>query len=297
MTLNTPGSQTPIEIQSGKDASYENFPVGSWLLPRPARKHVATFYRFARTIDDIADTPHLSPAEKLRYLEGYERAVLNNQDDDAVFHAAAEMRESLRATEISPRHCVDLIAAFKQDAVQQRYADWNSLVDYCLLSAAPVGRYLIDLMGGVDDDYTSSDALCIALQIINHLQDCGDDYRTLNRVYLPQEWLVEAAAEEGMLAHDTTSPELSTVIYRCIRGVEVLLNQAALLSTRVKSRRLAMEAAAIHEIALALVCALKAKDVLNKRVILSKPQYAVCIANGVIRSVLGKPGRESDTRR
>lgn len=297
MTSSVTVSQKPVETQSGKDAGYENFPVGSWLLPRPARKHVATFYRFARTIDDIADSPHLGAEEKIQLLDGYERTIISGENGDARYHAAAEMRESLRATEISSTHCIDLITAFKQDALQQRYDDWDSLVDYCLLSAAPVGRYLIDLMGGSDDGYASSDALCIALQIINHLQDCGDDYQTLNRIYLPQEWILEAGADEGMLARDTTSPALAAVLNKCIREVEVLLHQAAPLNTQVKSRRLAMEAAAIHEIALALVRVLKTKDVLGKRVTLSKPVYAVCIAKGMIRGVLQKSGGGTNTGR
>src|SRR5262249_55811817 len=85
------------------------------------------------------------------------------------------------------------VAAFKLDAVKLRYADWRDLIDgYCMLSAAPVGRYLLDLHGEARSGYRASDALCNALQVLNHLQDCQDDYRQLNRVYLPQDWLAAA---------------------------------------------------------------------------------------------------------
>ncbi len=160
-----------VETPSGKDAAYENFPVGSWLLPAPLRPHIATFYAFARAIDDIADNGDLPPAEKVARLDGFEDVLLGRDRDDPDFAKAARMRASLAETGIAPGHCIDLLAAFKQDAVKARYRDWDDLMGYCILSAAPVGRYLVDLHGGSADGYGASDALCMALQVINHLQD------------------------------------------------------------------------------------------------------------------------------
>ena len=89
------------------------------------------------------------------------------------------------ATGVTPRHAQDLLAAFKRDATKLRYRDWQDLLGYCALSASPVGRYLLDLHGERPELYAYSDPLCDALQVLNHVQDCQDDFRALNRVYLP----------------------------------------------------------------------------------------------------------------
>ena len=139
-----PGVETPsqpdVETPSGKDAAYENFPVGSFLLPARLRPHIARFYAFARAIDDIADNPDLTPEEKVRRLNGFESAILGGMTGDAAYATAHHMRDSLAETDITPRHCQDLIDAFRQDAVKNRTDDWDDLMHYCIRSAAPVGR-------------------------------------------------------------------------------------------------------------------------------------------------------------
>ena len=175
-----------IETPSGKAAADENFPVGSWLLPARLRPHIATFYAYARAIDDIADNPDLEPADKIARLDGFAKTVSGADTPDPAFHKAHEIRRSLAETGVTHQHCVDLTQAFKQDATKLRYDDWDDLMGYCNLSAAPVGRYLVDLHGESPLAYPASDALCNALQVLNHLQDCGDDYKALNRVYLPR---------------------------------------------------------------------------------------------------------------
>ena len=152
-----------MKIPSGKGPEDENFPVGSILIAAPLRPHVARFYAFARAADDIADDCDLPPEEKLRRLAGFEDALMGRTDDPA-FAEAAALRESLVATGIGPQHGCDLISAFRQDARQSRYADWESLMGYCERSAAPVGRYLLDLHGEAAAHYPAADALCHALQ-------------------------------------------------------------------------------------------------------------------------------------
>ena len=178
------------ETPSGKDAAGENFPVGSIFLPAPLRPHIAIFYAYARTIDDVADNPNLSPDEKTRRLEGFEGAVKGKNNNPA-YQKGHAIRESLIQCGVTNQHCCDLIVAFKQDATKIRYKNWDELMNYCNYSAAPVGRYLLDMHGEKPTGYAASDALCNALQVINHLQDCSDDYVSMNRVYLPEEWLRE----------------------------------------------------------------------------------------------------------
>lgn len=277
----------PVETPSGKDEAYENFPVGSFLLPPALRPHIAVFYRFARAIDDVADSDTLPAEEKVRRLEGFAAAVTGNGTGDDAYATGHRMARSLAETQTTPQHCLDLIDAFKQDAVKARYADWDALMHYCIRSAAPVGRYLLDLHGGSSLGYGPSDALCNALQVINHLQDCQDDYRTLDRVYLPGEWVTDAGAHLEDLDGTQITPELRKVVDRCLDATEELLDQAALLPGALRSRRLAMESAAILEIAWRLTHRLRAGDPLPRRIELTKAGYLGCCALGVLRELSG----------
>lgn len=274
-----PAVTAAVEAPSGKDAAYENFPVGSWLLKAALRPHVAVFYHYARAIDDIADSPTLPAEEKIRRLDGFARAI-EGGSDDAAYAKAHAMRRTLAETKITPRHCLDLISAFQQDARQTRYRSWADLLDYCNRSAAPVGRFLLDLHGGCRLGYAPADALCNALQVINHLQDCGDDYRTLNRVYLPLDWLEAEGAREAELDSPRLSPALRRVVDRTLAATEELLAAARPLPGGLASRRLAMEAAAILDIAVALVGRLRRHDPLASRVALTKAEYAWSVARG-----------------
>ena len=276
-----------VETPSGKDVAYENFPVGSWLLPAKLRPHVAIFYDFARSSDDIADNPNLTPEEKVNRLDGYEAALLGHVSEHAEFEKANRMRISLAETGVPQQHCIDLLAAFKQDATKLRYDDWDDLVDYCMLSAASVGRYMVDLHGGSRDGFGPSDALCVALQIINHLQDSQDDYRVLNRVYLPQDWMTEAGIDVSALTEKLTSPALRRVFDLTLANVEQLMIDARRLPVGLSSKRLAMESAAIVRIAEALIIRLRQRDLLTRRVELKKVEYLWYCSRGAAAILFG----------
>jgi hydroxysqualene synthase len=277
----------PVEMPSGKDAGYENFPIGSFLLPAAVRPAVAGFYAFARAIDDIADAPDLAPEEKLRRLDGFERALGRSGDDDPAYAKAHAMRRTLAERGITDRHCLDLIAAFKQDAVKNRYRDWDDLMGYCDKSAAPVGRFLLDLHGGGSGGYGASDALCNALQVINHLQDCQDDFRRLDRVYLPTAWLEEEGATVADLDRPRATPALRRVLDRALDGTDALLATAASLPSGLVSRRLALESGAIVQIAHALSWRLRRRDPLAGRVALGRAGYAWACVRGATKAAVG----------
>jgi squalene synthase HpnC len=265
-----------VETPSGKGAGDENFPVGSWLLPAALRPHVAKFYAFARAIDDIADNPALAPDDKIARLERFEAAIQDDRDDDPALGTAHLIRDSLAATGVPRRHCLDLIAAFKQDALKGRYGDWGELIGYCELSANPVGRYLLDLHGEDRADYPASDGLCSALQVLNHLQDCQDDYRQLDRVYLPLDWLGAEGLGVEVLEQDHSPAGLRRVIDRCLDGVEELMVSARGLPDRLVSTRLAMESTVIVKLADRLARLLRAGDPLAARVALGKADFLRC---------------------
>ena len=275
-----------LETPSGKWSGDENFPVGSWLLPARLRPHVAAYYAIARTTDDIADNPDLSPEEKLRRLDAFEAAVKGDAAGGAVPASAQRMRESLAATGLGPRHLIDIVAAFKQDATKLRYADWDDLMGYCMLSASPVGRYVLDLHGEDRSTWKASDPLCNALQVLNHLQDCQDDYRALDRVYLPEPWLQEAGIGVEALDADRSSDALRSVLDRMLDGVDELMVQARTLPGAVRNRRLAMETATIVRLADRLSVLLRAGDPLAGRVALNRWDFARASVGGVIGGLL-----------
>ena len=282
-----PSQPETAETPSGKGAKDENFPVGSFLLSKAVRPHVAVFYAFARAIDDVADNPKITPQEKVDRLDGFDKALMGLNDDPA-FEKAHIVRSSLLYTGVPIQHCRDLISAFKQDAVKSRYDNWDDLIDYCDRSAAPVGRYLLDLHGVSKDLYPASDALCNALQVINHLQDCQEDYREMNRVYLPQDWMAGAKIDVETLNKPFTGRGLRQVIDVCLNETAELLNIARQLPGPMSSRRLAMESAAIIRIAERLVDELRLRDPLAERVALTKPQYMLCCAQGILRLFFGR---------
>lgn len=280
-----------METPSGKTAAAENFPVGSWLLPAHLRPHIATFYAYARAIDDIADNPGLDPQDKVERLDGFARAVSGAETGDPAFRKAHDIRLSLEITQVTHRHCVDLTRAFIQDATKLRYADWNDLIGSCDLSAAPVGRFLVDLHGESKTAYPACDALCNALQVLNHLQDCGDDYNALNRVYLPQNWMAAAGARVEALGRKSSTPALRRVLDRCLDATEELLESADRLPVQFRSFRLAMETAVILAIARKLGQELRRRDPLAERVVLTKGQYVACCLRGIGRTLLQRARR------
>ncbi len=285
-----------VETPSGKCAGDENFPVGSWLLPARLRPHVAAFYRFARAIDDIADNPALAPADKIARLDRFAAAITSAETEDPALEAAHRLRASLAETGVTSQHCLDLIAAFKRDALKPRTDDWADLMGYCEVSANPVGRYLLDLHGEAVSGYPAADALSSALQVLNHLQDCQDDYRGLDRVYLPGDWLAAAGLGVEALDEARCAPALRQVLDRCLDGVEDLLVEARRLPGRLRNSRLAMESAIIVRLAERLTLRLRRGDPLAGRVALGRLDFLLCGLGGVgavlLRRALGGGGRQ-----
>jgi squalene synthase HpnC len=271
---------------SGKTHRDENFPVASWLVGREYRGPILAFYRFARAADDVADHPSLPADEKLALLDRLGDALVGRGPGDA---EAEPLRLALVERGLSPRHALDLLEAFRLDVRKRRYANWRELMDYCRLSAAPVGRFVLDAHGEDHKTWRASDPLCAALQVINHLQDCGEDYRRLDRVYLPEETLAAHGAAVPMLAAGRSSPALIAAVHELAGRTAALLSEAAPLSAplsaQVGNARLALEIAAIHALAEHLVRRLESGDPLVGGVRLGKAGAAVVAGVGVLRSL------------
>jgi squalene synthase HpnC len=272
-----------VEHASGKGSTDENFPVGSRLIARKYRPHVMAYYRFARNADDVADASDLSSDEKIRRLVRMGEVLDGAPGDDAP--SAIAMRQSLRETGIDPAHCYDLLGAFRQDAVKLRYANWQELMDYCRLSAMPVGRFLLDLHGESRDTWPASDALCAALQVINHLQDCQKDHRDLDRVYLPEEWLASQGSKVADLTLPQSTPGMRRCLDLCVAATRGLMDQARDLSVGIKDFGMRAEAAVIVNLADRLVEKLARQDPLAMRVKLGKPEILWAALGGLWRAL------------
>ncbi len=265
-----------VELWSGKGAGDENFPVGSQLIRAGLRRHVHAFYTFARNADDIADHAGLPPADKIARLDHME-AVLTGRTDSGS-PSALRLRQTLPETGVTLRHSLDLLHAFRQDAEKRRYRDWAELLDYCRYSAMPVGRHVLDLHGEARDTYPPSDALCAALQVLNHLQDCAKDLDALDRCYLPDDLLVTYGTQVEDLRASHASPGLRKVLDALLDETDRLNQAAADLPRRVRDRRLRVETAVIVNLSRRLARRLRREDPVAGRVKLSKGDVAASVA-------------------
>jgi squalene synthase HpnC len=282
-----------FETPSGKSAADENFPVGSFLIRPDLRRHVHIFYRFARAADDIADNPELAAEDKLTRLACMGEIVQGAAGDSP---SAVAMRGSLAETGLGPQHCLDLLAAFTQDARKARYRDWSELLGYCLLSAAPVGRQFLDLHGEGAACRPAADALCNALQIVNHLQDCGADYRALDRVYLPTDDLAATGARIEDLGGERLTPALRATLDRVIAPLEGLLAECADIVRQVDDTRIALECQIIRDLCVRLTGRLKRQDPLAVRVAISKPAAAGFALGSVVGGLWRRRARPASPR-
>ena len=261
---------TATEVRSGKTHRDENFPVASWLMSEQHRRPILAFYRFARAADDVADHPKLAPDEKLALLDRLGEALSGDGPSDP---EAEPLRRALSERGLVPRHAFDLLDAFRLDVRKNRYLDWAELMDYCRLSAMPVGRFVLEVHGESEATWPASDALCAALQVINHLQDCGRDYRCLDRIYLPQDVLAAHGAASEMLGLGQAPPALLGAIADLARRATELVELGAALVPQVANIRLALEIAAIENLARYLVRGLEKRDPLSELVHLDKAGF------------------------
>lgn len=268
-----------------KTADEENFPVGSWLLPKHLRSHIATYYAFARAIDDIADDPGRTAQQKVDELDAMEAVLKGAPAKNLEQNVAAKLRVSLLDTGVPIEHGTDLCIAFRLDAVKPRTNSWEELLTYCRYSAAPVGRYLLDLHGESQSCWPASDALCASLQIINHLQDCQDDFLTMDRVYIPEDQLAAAQLSAEILRQDAMVPALRTIFDLLLDEVDELNQLATTLPPLIKDRRMRLEASVIVEIALRLSALLRTNDPIATRVELSRLGKVGCLLRGLRRGL------------
>ncbi|MBB2169754.1 squalene synthase HpnC [Gluconacetobacter aggeris] len=271
------------DVSSGKGAADENFPVGSLLISRRLRPHVHAYYDFARVIDDIVDCDRLTPEAKIARLDAMEDVVLGRREAPLRRDAQTAVRvgRTLAVTGVPVETATDLIVAFRRDAVKNRYESWEELADYCRYSANPVGRFLLGLHGESAATFGPSDALCTSLQVLNHLQDCADDLRTLDRCYLPLPWLAREGAAVDDLRAAYASPGLRRVMNALLDRVDALNDEAGRLPGLVRDRRMRLECAVIVGLARRLAVRLRRQDPLAGRVKLTRGDAVGALAGAL----------------
>jgi squalene synthase HpnC len=278
------------ELRSGKTHRDENFPVASWIIHPRHRALILAFYNFVRTADDIADHATLGAPEKLALLDLLEAELLGTGDTQP---EAVTLRRALAERSMPPRHALDVLIAFRMDVTKLRYENWDEVIHYCRYSAMPVGRFMLDVHGESTSTWAASDALCAGLQINNHLQDCGKDFRDLNRVYLPRDALAAAGASVEELAQARSSPALLQCLHALAVRTEALLDESRSLSAEVRDFRLGCEISVIQAFADRIVGLLKVRDPLSERVHLG----ALELLGYSLGGIAGEIGRRAVGRR
>ncbi|MFJ8613366.1 squalene synthase HpnC [Streptomyces sp. NPDC093675] len=253
-------------------AADENFPVAPFFLPRAWRADLMAVYGFARLVDDIGDGD-LAPGgadarllgvspqdagDRLVLLDAFEADLHRVFDSTPRHPILVRLQPTVRRAGLDPEPFLGLIAANRQDQVVSRYETYDDLLAYCELSANPVGRLVLGVTGtATPERIRRSDAICTALQIVEHLQDVAEDLGR-DRIYLPAEDMKRFHVQEGDLATTTAGASVRALVaYEAERACD-LLNEGAPLVGSVHGRlRLLLAGfvaggrAAIHAIAAA----------------------------------------------
>jgi 15-cis-phytoene synthase len=216
----TPLPALPPEAQLVAQADHENFPVVTRFVPRAAREQLLAVYAFARLTDDLGDEHRGDRPAALDWLEGDLRAALEGRPSHPV---TARLSRAIAATDMAAAPFFDLIAANRRDQTTVRQATWDQLLDYCRLSANPIGAAVLGIAGALTPEREAlSDRVCSGLQVVEHLQDVRED-AVAGRVYLPADDLQRFGVVDADLIAAEASPALrSLVAFELARARELL---------------------------------------------------------------------------
>lgn len=217
---------------------YENFPVASRLVPARIRPAITVIYAFARSADDFADEGDLNREQRLARLDHYAEQLRQISQggtfDDPIFIA---LQDVIHRHRLPLQPFERLLQAFRQDVDKHRYADFGEVMNYCRLSANPVGELLLHLNQAASEaNLGYSNAICTALQLINFLQDLHQDYTENNRIYLPRDEMQRHGVTESHIAHRTTDFGMQMLMRQQIERARRLLEAGAPLGLRLKGR-------------------------------------------------------------
>lgn len=210
---------------------YENFPVISFFVKSDLRKHVAVIYQFARQADDIADEGDIEQNERIEKLEKYEEFLSRSLNSDFENGFWKILKNTISDKKLSESNFKDLLSAFKQDVVKDRYHDYDELLCYCSKSANPVGRLILELNTIFDETaFIYSDKICTALQLTNFYQDVSIDIKK-NRIYLPlNEMAIFSVKESDIVEQKFTDDFIKLMKYEVERTKKLFSDGRKLLN-------------------------------------------------------------------
>jgi squalene synthase HpnC len=223
---------------------YENFPVGSILIPKTIRKYIYPIYAFARTADDIADSSNLDSEEKLSQLNSMEAEIdkIDNKDTDFIDlykNIFLSLSDTIQRFKIPKQEFINLLNAFKQDSIKNRYDHFNDLIEYSGLSANPVGHLILYLFGNSPEKnkemFVYSDKICTALQLTNFWQDVKSDLE-INRIYIPKTIMKEFNYSEDDLHNLKEDNNFILLMKNLIQKTEILFKEGLPLIELLKGR-------------------------------------------------------------
>jgi squalene synthase HpnC len=215
---------------------YENFPVVTAIIPKKLRKHVAIIYWFARTADDYADEGYLSEGERLERLNNFEyrtKQLINGKaENDYEFALANTIKEK----NLTEENFYNLIKAFKQDVIKNRYENFDEVINYCKHSANPVGRLILELFDiRSEEAFNYSDKICSALQLTNFLQDVSIDYKK-GRIYLPQDEMDMLQITEKLFEDKENNHKLKQLVKHNVDRIQKIFDEGKKLFPLLNGR-------------------------------------------------------------
>jgi squalene synthase HpnC len=204
---------------------YENFPVVSFFIPSNIRQDMAIIYWFARTADDFADEGSIESSERITKLFAFEERInylLNNEPGNN-FEAA--LKNTIISNKLSHNNFFNLLKAFKQDVIKNRYLTFNEVLEYCSCSANPVGRILLELFNIRNEKaFYFSDKICTALQLTNFIQDTEIDFKK-GRIYYPKDEMDKFGVTDDMFEMKKNNLNLKMLIEFSVSRVQSLFNE------------------------------------------------------------------------
>ncbi len=259
---------------------YENFPVVSWLLPRPLRRHVYAVYAYCRGVDDLGDE---ADGDRLALLDDWERelrAAYDGTPSDPRFVALAN---TIREFDIPAEPFERLIEANRRDQAVKRYATFDELLDYCTYSANPVGHLVLHVFGYRDPVRQGlSDATCTALQLTDFWQDVTVDLEQ-DRIYIPQEDLKRFGVSEDDMRSRRVTPDFRRLMALEVRRTREIFDDGLALIGVVSGRlRTDLRLFTLSGLAVLDEIASRGHDVLTNRPTLSRRRKAMLAARGLL---------------
>ncbi len=273
---------------------YENFTVGSWLLPRTLRPHIFAVYAFCRRTDDLGDE---APGDRLALLNDWEAELslcYGGQPTDPVMVA---LQDTIRRFDIPAEPFTRLIEANRMDQRQRRYSTYDDLLHYCSHSAEPVGRMVLYVLGYRDSARQAlSDATCTALQLANFWQDVHRDYR-MGRVYIPQEDMSRFGYSEEELAAGVVNDHFRSLMRFQVDRAEALFRQGLPLQKLLHGRA-RLDIALFSMGGLAVLAAIRRQnyDVLSRRPVVTRSRKLWLMLCTMARLAVSRSALSADRR-